>query len=198
MHTAHYTILSAATVETPASSTKPALTHLIGVGMLVAKRGQDGRWSFVLDAATAEASEADVIGWLSDRLPMPPATVIGWQIGDRLLPALLDAVAHAEAPLAHRFASACARTFTSPCIDPALDHGGVAAPPLDQVAREAGFPIDTLDEAKRFNAWAFSSLDGVRRQLEQEAIALWRIWLEQGCNHVDAIAATEAWLSGRD
>ena len=196
MHTARYVTLSATTVDTPASPTQPALTHLIGVAMLVAERARDGRWSFHPHAATSDDGEAPLLEWVVDHLPHP-ATIIGWQIGDRLLPALLDAVAHAEAPLAHRFASACARSFTSPCIDLALDHGGAAAPLFSDVATEAGFPVTALDDERRFNAWVFSSLEGVRQQLEREALVLWQLWLARECRHFDAISATAEWLAAR-
>lgn len=196
MHTARYVTLSIATIDTPASNSLPAFTHLIGLSMLIVERDQDGRWSFSLEVATADGSEAQLLEWVADHLPYP-ATVIGWQVGERLVPALLDAAEHAEAPLAHHFTSRCARTFTSPCIDLAVDHGGVAAPPLAEVAAAAGIAIVTLDDEQRFNAWVFSMLEPVRQQLEQEAIALWRLWLERQCRHHDAIVATADWLAAR-
>lgn len=197
MKTIRYVTLSVATTETPASQNAAALTHLVGCAMLIAERCANGGWSFDLRIATADNGEAGLLEWLAVRLP-DHATVIGWQIGERLTPILIDAIDQAEAPLGYDLASRCALTFTTPCIDLASDMGGVGAPPLADVAGRAGFTIEALDQDQLFTAWAFSSLDGVRRQLEQEVIALWRLWLMRHFRHVEAIPATTEWLAGRD
>ena len=196
MHTARYVTLALSTVETPATATTPVFTHIIGVAMFVAERDQQGDWSFMLHVGVADESEAQLLEWAADLMPYP-AIAIGWQVGDHLVPVLIDAIQQAEPTVAHYVASRLARLFSAPSIDLAIDHGGAGAPPFAEIAAKVGLAVPVMDEEQRFNAWAFSSLDPLRDQLTAEAIALWRLWLHQSGEHPDAAIATADWLSSR-
>ncbi|HEY0270047.1 MAG TPA: hypothetical protein VGC10_03555 [Sphingomonas sp.] len=196
MHTAHYVTLALSTVETPATTTMPVFTHIIGVAMLVAERDQQGEWSFTLHAGVADESEEKLLEWAADLMPHP-AIAIGWQVGDHMVPVLIDAIRQAEPEVAHHVASRLARLFSAPSIDPAIDHGGAGASPFAEIAAKIGLTVPTMDEEQRFNAWAFSWLDPVRDQITQEAVALWQFWLHRSGQHPDAAIATIDWLSGR-
>lgn len=196
-NTARFVTLTTAVVETPATSNTAALTHLVGLAMLIAERDEQGAWTFTVhrNAAEAGTSEAQLLEWTADRLP-PRATLIGWQLADRLLPPLLDAAAHAPPMIALHFTSRFARLATGVSIDLAIDHGGAGAPSFATVAATSGFAVTEFDEETLFTSWAFGSLDNVSAALADEAVALWRFWLSStGEAATGAAGATATWLA---
>lgn len=198
-NTARFVTLTTAVVTTPATASTAALTHLAGLAMLVAERDERPRWTFTVHANVAEAGdgEARLLQWTADRLP-PRATLIGWQLADRVLPPLLDAAAHAPPVIALHFTSRFARLASGVSIDVAIEHGGAGAPLFSTVAAAGGIAVAELGEESLFTSWAFGTLDGVSAALADEAVALWRFWVASaGGAAAGAATATAQWLAGK-
>lgn len=195
---ARFVTLTTAVVATPATTNAAALTHLAGLALFIAQRDEQNRWTFAVHSDVAEAGhcEPQLLEWLADRLP-PRATLIGWQIADRVLPPLLDAATHAPATIALHFTGRLARLATGISIDLAVDYGGAGAPSFHDVVAARGIDVTELDEETLFTSWAFGTLDGVSAALAKEAIALWRFWLAStGDAAAGAASATAQWLAG--
>ncbi|WP_156029005.1 hypothetical protein [Sphingobium sp. DC-2] len=195
-----YVSLTAAAVSIPAADSSNDLpaTHLIGAGLLIATR--DGSsWHFSSEAATVAAGEKEqnLLLWLADRLPMAD-TLIGWQIDHRLVPALLDAAAHADATIAHHFMLRLGRALRNNVVDLAIDRGGAAAPALWEVAGEAAIASPGMTPAALLGNWGVGRLDVLRADLRAEALAIWLLFLRQAqMTGLEAEDATLAWMRRR-
>lgn len=150
-------------------------THLVGVGLLIATRHGD-RWRFSREAGTVAAGEKEqnLLLWLSDRLPMAD-TLIGWQIDQHLVPALIDAAAHADADIAHHFLIRLTRALRNTIVDLSIHPCHSARPQGAGVAATApGMTPDAL-----LGAWGIGRLDAVRHALMQEALGNWLTFIRQ-------------------
>jgi hypothetical protein len=188
--------LTAATVAIPPAANGdfgPA-THLVGAGLLIATR-HDTRWRFSSEAATIAAGEKEqnLLLWLADHLPIAD-TLIGWQIDQRLIPALLDAAAHADAAIAHHLTLRLARALRSNVVDLSIGHSVTTA---QGKAKKAATAPSMTPEAL-LAAWGIGQLDAVRADLAAEALGSWLLFLRQGRRlGAEAEAATRAWMHRR-
>lgn len=188
--------LTAATVTIPpaAHGDAKAGTHLVGAGLLIATRYGD-RWRFSSEAGTVAAGEREqnLLLWLSDRLPMAD-TLIGWQIDQHLVPALIDAAAHADAEIAHHFLARLTRTLRHNVVDLSIKPcRSTGTQGCEEVAMPPGMTPDVL-----LGNWGTGRLEAVRHDLMQEALGSWLRFVRQakslGCQAEDA---TRAWMHRR-
>ncbi|MBN8831336.1 MAG: hypothetical protein J0G94_12115 [Sphingomonadales bacterium] len=183
--------LTAATVSIPptADGSVPPGARLVGASLLIATR-LGTRWRFSSEAATVAAGEKEqnLLLWLADRLPMAD-TLIGWQIDQHLVPALIDGAAHADPAIAHHFMVRLARVLRNNVVDLSIDRSGVA----DDVATAPSMMPDRL-----LAAWGTGRLDAVRDDLTAGALGTWLHFLRQA-QHVgaDAESATRDWMHRR-
>lgn len=189
--------MTAATVPVPASidGRYPAERHLIGIGMFIA-RHEDGRWRFArrVQAIPAGVPEAAVLENIADRLPAM-GTLIGWHIDHGLMPMLLDAAATAPPIVAHHFLGRLHRLLRGGTVDLALGQGmaSLATIAADMAIRAPEWDADTLA-----GDWASGRTEGLRHDLADEAIAIWRVFVRSaGLAGLDAEAATDAWVAQR-
>ena len=191
-----FTTICLATFEPlPLARARGLGTHLAGAGLLIATRRASG-WRFKSQAATIAAGdrEQDLLQWLADRLPLAD-TLIGWQIDNHVVPALLEAAETADAAVAHHLTGRLARALRGRVVDVALEHGGSAAPPLDQVAADMAIAVPVIPDEALVSAWAFDRLDAVRSDLAAQAIGLWQFFLRHArMSGLEAEEATLAWL----
>jgi hypothetical protein len=183
--------LTAAAVSIPAAVHSDALpgTHLVGAGLLIAIRDGD-RWRFSSEAATIAAGEKEqsLLLWLADRLPLAD-TLIGWHIDQNLVPALLDAAAHAEPTIAHHFTLRLARALRNNVVDLSINRSAETG--------DAAMAPSMMPDAL-LAAWGTGLLDAVRDDLAAEALGTWLHFL-RGAQHVgaDAERATRDWMHRR-
>lgn len=183
--------LTAATVTIPpaADGDIPPATHLVGAGLFIATR--DGsRWRFSSEAATIAAGEKEqnLLLWLADRLPMAD-TLIGWQIDQHLVPALIDAAAHAEPTVAHHFMVRLARVLRNNAVDLSIGRSLAA----DHATIAPSIMPDVL-----LANWGTGRLDAVRSDLAAEALGTWLQFLRQAPpGGAQAEEATRDWMHRR-
>lgn len=184
--------LAVATVTIPPAVNGEASlgTHLVGAGLLIATR-HGNRWHFSAESGTIAAGEKEqsLLLWLADRLPLAD-TLIGWQIDQHVVPALIDAAAHAEPTIAHHFMVRLARVLRGNVVDLSIDRSARA----EDVATASSMTPDTL-----LGNWGTGRLNAVRADLATEAIGTWLHFLRQA-QHVgaDAEQATRAWMHRRN
>jgi hypothetical protein len=195
---ATYVAVTATTVAMPSSNDGThAAGQLIGIGILVAERDARGRWRFARRAhALADGDPVDpLLDWAAHRLPAD-ATLIGWDVDHTLMPMLLGAVESATPGSACRFLERLARLTRGGIVDMALDHGGAGAPPLAIVAAECAIYSPAWQPDATVAAWASGRLDPARRDLADEALAIWRLFVRlAGVAGIDAEAAIDAWIA---
>lgn len=200
MSDATYVALTEVSVPVPASSDGfyPACRHLVGFGLLIARRtGQ--RWAFRRLAGVIPAGEPEsvLLEWLTRHLP-EQATLIGWNVDHGLMPLLLDAARGAPPTIAHAALERLLTLMRPGIVDLALPVGGAGAPPFAGIAIEQAIYAPGWDAAKIESAWATGRMTGLRHDLADEAIAMWRLFLRRGgLSGVDAEAATDAWVERR-
>ncbi|AEG50657.1 hypothetical protein Sphch_3033 [Sphingobium chlorophenolicum L-1] len=192
--------LTVAAVSIPAAAKSAAApgTHLIGAGLFIATR-DSSHWRFSSEAAIIAAGEKEqnLLLWLADRLPLAD-TLIGWQIDHRLVPALLDAAAHADATIAHHFTLRLARALRHNVVDLAIDRGGAAASALWEVAGEAAIASPSMTANALLGNWSVGRLDLLRADFGAEALAIWLLFLRQAQTMgLDAEDETLAWMRRR-
>ena len=168
---------------------------LIGLGLFIAQR-RDDLWTFSRRAIArrAGASQDEVLRWAVKWMPSD-ATLIGWNVDQKLVPTLLEAAAHAPPELSCRFLTSLHQVLLKGVVDLALREGGAAAPPLKAVAEEMAIFAPAMD-ADAMTAERRSGLvDQRRRDLGDEALALWRVFVRSaGLSGLGAEAATDAWV----
>ncbi len=196
-----YIALTAVTVEMPASANgvHAAETNLVGVGLFIAKRNADGRWRFERRAHAISAGEPEgtLLEWITSRLP-GAAMMIGWNVDHQLVPALLDAAATAPPAVAHRFLERLTHLLKGGVVDIALRHGGAGAPTLNEAASDMAIYAPVWNVEVITGAWAIGAVDRLRRDLADEAMAIWRTFVRTaGVTGLDAEAATDAWVLRR-
>lgn len=192
---------------TTASVTMPVSTdgfhaagrHLIGIGLFIARRDNDSRWRFACHASAIQAGEPEcaLLHWTSVHLPRD-GTMIGWNVDQALVPSLLDAAVTAPPLLAHRFIKQFHSLLSGGVADMAVGHGGAGATALATVATDMAIHAPTWNDDAITGAWAIGAVDDLRRDLADEALAIWRIFIRTaGAVGLDAEAATDAWLFRR-
>lgn len=189
--------MTAATVPVPASidGRYPAERQLVGIGLFIAKY-EDSRWRFArrVQAIPAGVPEAAVLENIADRLPAM-GTLIGWHVDHALMPTLLDAAATAPPIVAHHFLERLHRLLRGGTVDLALGHGTalLATIAADMAIRAPNWDADTLA-----GGWASGRTEGLRHDLADEAMAIWRMFVRSaGLTGLDAEAATDAWVAHR-
>lgn len=181
-------LVTLAIAPTANGDTSPG-THLAGAGLMIATR-HGSRWRFSSEAATIAAGEKEqnLLLWLADRLPMAD-TLIGWQIDQHVVPALIDAAAHAEPTIAHHFMVRLARALRNNVVDLSINRSAAA----DEVATAPSMMPDAL-----LACWGTGRLDAVRSDLAAEAIGTWLQFLRQArLDGAQAEKATRDWMHRR-
>lgn len=196
-----YVAITAAAVTIPASSDglHPSGKHLVGIGLFIAERSRKGVWRFArrAHAIPAGTPESILLGWATSRLPSN-ATAIGWGVDHALIPLLLDAAATAPPILACDFLRRIHELFGVGPVDMSLGHGGAGALPLAGIAADMAIHAPTWSEDALTSAWATGDVDPLRRDLADEAMAIWRVFLRTaGVTGLDAEEATDAWVLRR-
>lgn len=198
MTPARFVALSVATLTSPAatSGSLPAMSHLAGIGMLVAERDEDHQWRFDLTSHAIGAGDGEdaLLAWAGAALPAG-GLMLGWQLADAVLPPLLDAAGQGDAEIGRAFLERFARLVTGLSIDLAVPHGGAGAPPLGTVVAKHGIAAGRMTAAAIESVWSFGETTGVREHVEADALALWQLWLLES-NGRAAVAGTAfaAWL----
>lgn len=196
-----YIAVTAATVSMPASidGVHAAGQHLIGIALFIAERDRWGRWRFARRARAISAGETvgALLDWAAARLP-EEAMLIGWNVDHGLVPGLLDAAATAPPTVAHRFLGGLLPLLTGGVVDMALGHGGAGAPTLAAIAADMAIYAPTWNVDATAGAWAIGEVGQLRRDLADEALAIWRTFVRSaGVSGLGAEAATDAWVLRR-
>lgn len=198
-NTCSFITLAVASVRLDANQrgTHAAMSHLAAMAVLIAERGPDGTWAFSLKrhAVAAGDREDSLLLWALNALPQS-GIVLGWQLADRAMAPLLDAATTGDPALGRAFLDRLTRLMTAPSVDLAIHHGGVAAPPLAEVAAGHGIDVPVAGSDAVESAWGFGDRAWLRDHVEREAVAVWRLWLaESNGTAGNTRAAFEAWLS---
>ena len=196
-----YIAVTAATVAMPVSidGIHAASQHLVGLAMFIAERDRKGRWRFArrVHAIPAGESEGALLEWATARLPRE-AVLIGWNVDHRLVPTLLDAAATAPPTITERFIGRLLPLLSGGVVDIALGHGGAGAPTLAAVAADMAIYAPAWNVDAVAGAWAVGAIDQLRRDLADEALAIWRIFVRSaGVSGLGAEGATDAWVLRR-
>lgn len=182
--------LASIAIPPAADADSPPGTHLVGAGLLIATR--DGsRWRFSSEAATVSAGEKEqnLLIWMADRLPMAD-TMIGWHIDQHVVPALIDAAAHADPAIAHHFTLRLARALRNNVVDLSIDGGVATARMAENAATAPSMAPDAL-----LAAWGIGRLDAVRADLATEALGAWLAFVRQAkALGMEAEQATRDWM----
>lgn len=197
--TCSFITLAVASIRIDANQrgTHSAMSHLAAMAVLIAERDSVGTWTFNLKrhAVAAGDREDSLLLWALNILP-ESGIVIGWQLANRAMAPLLDAATTGDAALGCAFLDRLTRLVTAPSVDLAVHHGGVAAPPLADVAAGHGIDLPVADSDAVESAWGFGDRAWLRDHVEREALAVWRLWLaESNGTAGSARTAFEAWLS---
>jgi hypothetical protein len=195
-----YVAVTAAVITVPASidGIHPPGKHIAGIGLLVAQ-GDGHRWRFRRRAHAIVAGEPEgvLLQWAANRLPAN-ATLIGWNVDHALIPVLLDAAVTADAIIARDFVQRLYCVLSGGAVDLSLGYGGAGAPPLAAIAADMAIYAPSWDDDALSSAWATGAVDGLRRDLADEAMALWRVFVRTaGLAGMDAEAATDDWVRRR-
>jgi hypothetical protein len=196
-----YVAVTTATVPMLASlnGTHAAGEHLIGIAIFIAERDDKGRWRFARRAHAIRAGEAEgtLLEWAVARLP-GEAMLIGWNVDHCLVPALLDAAATAPPAVGHRFLERLHLLLTGGVVDMALQHGGAGAPAFAEVAKDMAIYAPAWNIDAMTGDWAVGATDRLRRDLADEALAIWRTFVRAASvSGLEAEAATDAWVLRR-
>lgn len=189
--------MTTSSVPVPASADgrHPAERHLIGIGLFIATY-EDGRWRFArrVHVIPAGVPEATVLENIADRLPAQ-GTLIGWHVDHGLIPTLLDAAATAPPIVGHHFLKRLHPLLRGGVVDLALGSGTA---PFATTAADMAIHAPSWDADTVFEAWASGRIDGLRHDLGDEALAIWRMFVRSaGLAGVEAEAATDAWVAQR-
>ncbi|WP_375271098.1 hypothetical protein [Sphingomonas sp.] len=200
-HARGYVAITAAAITVPPSGDgrHPPGQHLVGIGMFLAERGGKRRWRFARrsQAIPAGTPESVLLDWAAQRLP-DDATPIGWNVDHGLVPLLLDAAAGAPAAVACTFVRSLHGLLGRGVVDMSLWHGGAGAPPLTRVAADMAIHAPARKADALMGAWSIGNVDQLRRDLADEAMAIWRVFVRTaGLTGLDAEAATDAWVLRR-
>jgi hypothetical protein len=200
-HARGYVAITAAAVTVPPSSDgqHPPGQHLVGMGLFLAERDERRRWRFArrAHAIPAGAPESALLDWAAQRLP-DDATPIGWNVDHGLVPLLLDAAAGAPATVACAFVRRLHALLEGGVVDMSLWHGGASAPPLTGIAGDMAIHAPAWKADALMGAWSIGNIDQLRRDLADEAMAIWRVFVRTAdLTGLDAEAATDAWVLRR-
>lgn len=167
--------IATVTEPTPRVSGDP-VRHLVGVGLLHVTRIIADQFTCRLSARCIPAGvgEAALVDWLTDHLPSD-ASVVGWQLADDIVPALLGAADEAPPDVARAFIDALALAVSGGAIDLADDRGGIAAPPFDRVCRDVDIVTAPIAPDALLAAWGINRMAEIAEALGVNAVAAWRL-----------------------
>ncbi|MGI4733027.1 MAG: hypothetical protein ACRYFW_14965 [Janthinobacterium lividum] len=193
--------MSIATVISPAatSGSLPSMSHLAGIGMLIAERDGDNRWLFDVRSHAIGAGDGEdaLLVWATHAM-LADGIVLGWRLADEVLPPLLDAAGQGDAEIGRAFLDRLATLVTGLSVDLAVPHGGAGAPAFGDIAAARGITGGTMTAAAIESVWSFGESTGVREHVEADALALWQLWLLEGNGRAAAASeAFTAWLGQR-
>ena len=196
-HTHSWTAMTAATIPVPASNTRlhRPERHLIGVGIFNA-RYQQGRWRLSRHALAIPAGrpEGALLHGIASRLPAD-SVLIGWNVDQVLMPTRLNAAATALPVVAMGFLEPLCRLVRGGVVDLALGHGAAS---LATIAADQAIYAPAWDAEANIDDWAAGHVDRLRRDLADEALAIWTLFVRcAGLTGIDAEAATDAWVARR-
>lgn len=173
-----FVALTALSVPIPGSSNGTYLQgrHLVGVGIVTARQ-QDRRWHFSRASLATGAGEpeATLLAALTRHLA-EHGTLIGWQVDRQMMPTLLEAAQTAPPTVARDFLATLRQLTRGGVVDVALDHGGAAAGTLAAAAEEQAIYSPHWNADAVLASWGVGQLDTLRRDLADEAVALWRLF----------------------
>lgn len=188
--------LAAATITVPSAtgSDVPPDVYLIGAGLLIATR-ESSRWRFSVETAAVQAGEKEqnLLLWIADRLPLA-TTVIGYYIDNRIVPALINAAAHADPAIAQHFMLRLARALRNNVVDLSIGRSA----DVEAAAKEDEASIPAMSPDALLAAWGLGQLDAVRGGLEREVIGTWQSFVRQaGVPGAEAEQSTRDWIRRR-
>lgn len=169
--------ISIATVTEPAPRDgSDPVRHLVGIGLCHVTKIAEDQVTCRLSARCLPTGvgEAALVDWLTDHLP-DDASVVGWQLADDIVPALLGAADEAPPDGARAFVDALAVAVGRGTVDLADDYGGSAAPPFDQVCQDAGILATPIDPDALLAAWGIGFMAEIGEALGVNAVAAWRL-----------------------
>jgi hypothetical protein len=167
--------IATVTEPTPRDGGEP-VSHLVGVGLLHVTHTVADQFTYRLSARCIPAGvgEAVLIDWLTDNLPSG-ASVVGWQLADDIVPALLGAADEAPPDAARAFVDALALSVSRGAVDLADHHGGAVAPSFDQVCREFSIASAPIAPETLLAAWGIGRMGAIAEALGVNAAAAWRL-----------------------
>lgn len=122
--------------------------------------------------------------------------IVGWRLDEDVISALLSAAKDAEPELSRAFLERLHGLARVPCDDLALEHGGAAAPALQDHLRAIGIGSGAI-AANAEAAWTNRRTAPVLDQLRSNAVALMHLWLMKQPGSDDARIAMGCWLADR-
>lgn len=169
--------IAIATVTEPAQRNgDDPVRHLVGVALLhvIERTSADISCKLSVRVIPAGVGEAALVDWLTEHLPSD-AKVIGWQLADDIVPALLGAADEASPDDARAFVDALALAVGRGTLDLGDDYGGVAAPPFQQVCAAANIITAPINPEELLAAWGTGRMERIAEALGVNAIAAWRL-----------------------
>ncbi len=189
--------LATASVSLPIERPSPDAHQLAGIGLLVARRDEDG-WMFGMSAkaSTCEAGEKPLLVWALKTLP-EEGMIVGWHLAEDVVPALLSAAKDAEPELSHDFLQRVHALLSTPSEDLALDRGGAAAPPLHDHLHAIGLVTESIAPDLVKSAWVNRRTAPLLERLRSDAVSLMHLWLMTQPDTAEARVAMGRWLAER-
>ncbi|WP_129586413.1 hypothetical protein [Sphingomonas montana] len=192
--------MTAATIPVPPprNAIHDSDTMLVGIGILMCWR-RKGRWRFAQHTHALQAGEPefDLLDAVAAQLP-PAGMLVGWNIARSLAPILLNVAATAPPACACGFLTRWQGLLKGGVFDMALPRGRAGFPTLATAAADWAIYAPTWRDEDIFSAWATGRTDPLRRDLADEALALWRMHVRaEGMARIDKAEATDAWVAAQ-
>lgn len=192
--------LSTAWIHQPARGKAPARTLLVGAAILTT-RFYFGSLAFDLAAHSTTVTDdpAETMGWLAERLHVPPARLLVWRAEDIVIPSLISACETARDTItAARLLRELDLTLGGEVIDVADSYGAGKATSFDAVSHGAGLPFRPMSKDLLHQSHRTGCHGAIRTHLASRAIGTWRLWLKSREEAESLIAATDAWIATPD
>ena len=192
--------LSTAWIHQPAYGKASARTLLVGAASLTASY-RFGTLAFDLATHSTCVTDdpAETMGWLAERLHVPPARLLLWRAEDIVVPSLISACETARNTLtAARLLRELDLTFGGEVIDVADNYGAGRATSFDAVSHGVGLPFRPMSKDLLHEAHRTGCHHAIRTHLASRALGTWRLWLKSRDDAEALITATDAWIATPD
>ncbi|WP_156678167.1 hypothetical protein [Sphingomonas profundi] len=160
-----------------ANASAEETAFLAGIGMLVAELDGDD-WTFGLHIALSSLDQdRSVLVLEAAQVMRAPGHVVGWQLAQTSIPALLTTAGEVAPQLAHAMLDDLAKLLACGSTDLAVDHGGAGAPEFGAYAEALGLPVRKLGREALFEAWQTGEMAPVGTMIASELLAIMHLAL---------------------